>query len=114
MAISRWCTWIRLPQVKKPQCVIDTIVHYYKPSNKYIVASMCWAMKAQNFTQSREKIAAFFGAESNEFILTRNMTEGIGFVWMWAEKHIQKVMTDDVDGASQQCGSMAMLAERTG
>lgn len=104
---------------QKPQCVIDSIVRYYTTSNANVHRGIhvLGDESTKLFTQSREKIAAFFGAESFEFILTRNTTEGLnGFVWMWAEKHIQKgdVIVTTLMEHHSNVVPWQMLAERTG
>ncbi len=104
---------------QKPQCVIDAIVQYYKTSNANVHRGIhvLGDESTKLFTQSREKIAAFFGAESSEFILTRNTTEAInGFVWMWGQKHIQKgdVIVTTLMEHHSNVVPWQMLAERTG
>lgn len=76
---------------QKPQVVIDAISNYYMNHNANVHRGIhvLGDESTKMFSSARTTIAKFFGANSDELILTRNTTEGLNaLVYMWAEQHI--------------------------
>ncbi|HZZ98896.1 MAG TPA: SufS family cysteine desulfurase [Candidatus Saccharimonadia bacterium] len=76
---------------QKPQVVIDAIVEYYQNHNANVHRGIhvLGDESTKLFYSAREKIAKFFGAESDELILVRNTTEALNtIVYAWAADHI--------------------------
>ena len=68
---------------QKPQCVIDTLTHYYENFNSNIHRGIYTiAEKATSaYEKTRDKVAAFIGAEDRRSIVfTRGTTESINLV----------------------------------
>lgn len=78
---------------QKPQVVLDTITEYYTTSNANVHRGVhtLSEMSTTAWEKSRETIAAFFGADSEELILTRNTTEAInGVAYGWADRQLRQ------------------------
>ncbi|MBI5151581.1 MAG: SufS family cysteine desulfurase [Candidatus Pacebacteria bacterium] len=78
---------------QKPQAVLDAIVQYYTNHNANVHRGIhvLGDESTKMFTSARDTIAKFFGADSDELILTRNTTEGLNaVVYSWVESHIRK------------------------
>ncbi len=84
---------------QKPQVVLDAITHYYQTHNANIHRGVhrLGEWSTEDWEQSREVVAAFFGAESSELIVTRNATEAInGVAYGWADHQLKagdKILT---------------------
>ena len=77
---------------QKPQVVINTISNYYMHHNANVHRGIhvLGDESTKMFSSARATIAKFFGADSDELILTRNTTEGLNaLVYMWAEQHVR-------------------------
>lgn len=77
---------------QKPTVVIEAINQYYTQHNANVGRGVydLSTQSTQLFAEARHEIASFFGASSNELILTRNATEAINaLVWGWAQWHIK-------------------------
>ena len=78
---------------QKPQCVINTLTHYYTFDNSNIhrAAHVLAARSSDAYEKAREKIGHFIGARlSSEIIYVRNTTEGINLVAQtWGKTSIQ-------------------------
>lgn len=78
---------------QKPQVVIDAISNYYTQHNANVHRGVHRLSDESTrvFEDSRNSIAKFFGAESEELIITRNATESInGVAYGWADRHLQE------------------------
>lgn len=81
---------------QKPQQVIDAIVGYYTNhvANVHRGVHTLSDESTQLFESSKQKIAGFFGAKTQELIFVRNTTEAInGVAYGWGE---QNVVSGDV------------------
>lgn len=84
---------------QKPQVVLDAITRYYQTHNANIHRGVhrLGEWSTEDWEQSREVVAAFFGADSSELIVTRNATEAInGVAYGWADHHLKagdKILT---------------------
>lgn len=68
---------------QKPQCVIDTISHYYSQQNANVHrgSHRLTANATEEFEQARSQVQAFIGANSHkEIIWTRGATEAINLI----------------------------------
>ncbi|MBT3249641.1 MAG: SufS family cysteine desulfurase [Candidatus Pacebacteria bacterium] len=77
---------------QKPQVVIDAISNYYTQHNSNVHRGVHRLSDESTrvFEESRNSIASFFGAESEELIVTRNATEAInGVAYGWAAQNLQ-------------------------
>ncbi len=78
---------------QKPIQVIDTISNYYKNHNANVHRGIhqLGDESTKLFHQSRKTIAEFFGATSDELIITRNATEALNQVaYTWGEQNIHE------------------------
>lgn len=78
---------------QKPRRVIQAIVNYYENHNANVHRGVhvLGDESTQVFHQSRQTIAQFFGARSEELVIVRNTTEGINQVaYTWGESTIKK------------------------
>jgi cysteine desulfurase / selenocysteine lyase len=76
---------------QKPIQVIDAISDYYKNHNANVHRGIhqLGDESTKLFHQSRQNIAEFFGATSEELVIVRNTTEAANQVaYTWGEKHI--------------------------
>jgi cysteine desulfurase/selenocysteine lyase len=78
---------------QKPQVVIDSLVEYYSQYNAnihrgvYEIAERATAA----FEKARETVAAFFNAQTQEIIWTRNTTEAINLVsHSWGQQNVRR------------------------
>lgn len=84
---------------QKPQVVLDAIARYYQTHNANIHRGVhrLGEWSTEDWEQSREVVAAFFGAESSELIVTRNATEAInGVAYGWGDHALKpgdKILT---------------------
>ncbi len=81
---------------QKPQVVLDAIVDYYTQHNANIHRGVHVLAEESTdiWEQARQTVAAFFQADQEELIVTRNTTEALNLlVRGWGERHIQE---DDV------------------
>ena len=77
---------------QKPQQVIDAIVEYYTNHNANVHRGVHQLSdeSTELWSASRETIARFVGASSDELILIRNTTEAInGVAYGWADQHLK-------------------------
>lgn len=77
---------------QKPRVMIDAISNYYSTSNANVHRGVHTLSdeSTQAWEQGRQTIAEFFGAQSDELIITRNTTEAInGIAYGWADAHLQ-------------------------
>lgn len=77
---------------QKPRQVVEAITHYYYTSNANVHRGVHTLSdeSTQAWEKSRTIIANFFGADSDELIITRNTTEAInGVAYGWADQHLQ-------------------------
>ncbi|MGL6315832.1 aminotransferase class V-fold PLP-dependent enzyme [Vibrio sp. WXL103] len=67
---------------QKPQCVIDTISHYYSRQNANVHrgSHSLTAHATSQFEAARATVAEFLGAESKEIIWTRGATEALNLI----------------------------------
>jgi len=78
---------------QKPQQVIDAISNYYTQYNSNVHRGVHRLSdeSTEIFGKSRQYIAKFFGADSEELIITRNATEAInGVAYGWADHHLKE------------------------
>ncbi|MBT4124504.1 MAG: SufS family cysteine desulfurase [Candidatus Pacebacteria bacterium] len=78
---------------QKPTQVIEAISNYYlhDTSNVHRGVHTLSDRSTQVFEDSRKTVAEFFGAESDELILTRNTTEAInGIAYGWGDNNLKK------------------------
>lgn len=76
---------------QKPQSVINAISSYYENhcANVHRGVHQLSDQSTTIFEDSKKKIASFFGAKSNELILTRNATEALnGLAYGWADYNL--------------------------
>lgn len=76
---------------QKPKAVLDAIIEYYQHNNANVHRGVheLGDRATRCFKSGREYIAHFFGAQSEELVLTRNATEALNFVaYTWGETHI--------------------------
>ena len=77
---------------QKPQVVIDAISSYYANDNANVHRGIheLGDRSTRDWHHSRQTIAAFFGASSQELVITRNTTEALNMVaYAWGEKHVE-------------------------
>ncbi len=77
---------------QKPQAVLDAITEYYMQHNANVHRGVHQLSdeSTQIFEDSRKTIADFFGATSNELVVTRNTTEAInGVAYGWADHNLK-------------------------
>lgn len=77
---------------QKPQTVIDAITNYYQHSNANVHRGVHQLSEESTdiFETSKQQIASFFGAQSEELILTRNATEAInGVAYGWGDHNLR-------------------------
>lgn len=76
----------------KPKVVLDAITDYYLNSNANVhrgVHSLSDA-STEALESARQKIAAFFGAESAELVLVQNTTQALnGIAYGWADHNLK-------------------------
>lgn len=77
---------------QKPHQVIDAISTYYKTSNANVHRGIHYLgdKSTKSWHESRDGIAAFFGADPDELILVRNTTEALNLVAYSLEKKLGK------------------------
>ena len=78
---------------QKPQCVIDSIVDFYKNYNANVHRGLYpWAEKATSLYEStRNKIANYINAKSETLVFTKGTTESINFISSsWGQNNITK------------------------
>lgn len=78
---------------QKPQVVIDAISHFYTHDNANVHRGLheLGDRATKAWHESRNTVASFFGATSQELVMTRNATEAINMVaYSIAEKHVTK------------------------
>ncbi len=77
---------------QKPRSVIEAITTYYTQSNANVHRGVhsLGDESTQDFTDSKARIASFFGADNDELILTRNTTESINQVAYWCDQHVSR------------------------
>ena len=76
---------------QKPQQVIDAQSAYYTTSNANVHRGVHHLSEVSTtaWEKSRETIARFFGAQTDELILVRNTTEAInGVAYGWADRQL--------------------------
>jgi len=76
---------------QKPELVIEAMSNYYRQHNANVHRGVhqLGDESTKLFHQSRRRIANFFGAETEEFVVVRNTTEAINQVaYTWGEKQI--------------------------
>ncbi|MDQ6952936.1 MAG: cysteine desulfurase [Mariprofundaceae bacterium] len=105
---------------QKPQCVIDTIRHYYEKDNSNIHRGVHTLSERATaaYEASRETIRGFFNAKSTkEVIFTRGTTESINLIASsWGGQHIGKgdeILITHMEHHSNIV-PWQMLCERTG
>jgi cysteine desulfurase/selenocysteine lyase len=77
---------------QKPQVVIQAITDYYQQHNANVHRGVHQLSEESTdiFETSKQQIAHFFGADTEELILTRNATEAMnGIAYGWAERNLQ-------------------------
>lgn len=77
---------------QKPQLVIQAISNYYQQHNANVHRGVHQLSEESTdlFEKSRARIARFFGAETDELVLTRNATEAInGIAYGWADRNLK-------------------------
>lgn len=73
---------------QKPQVVLDAIVEYYSHHNANVHRGVHTLSdeSTQAWLDAHAAVAAFFGAESKQLIVTRNTTEAVNLLaWGWSE-----------------------------
>ncbi len=104
---------------QKPQVVLDAILNYYENHNANVHRGIhvLGDESTKLFYASRETVAKFFNAESQELILTRNTTEAINLVsYAWGDKNIKKgdvILTTEMEHHSNIV-PWQQLSKRTG
>ncbi|MDQ5950872.1 MAG: cysteine desulfurase / selenocysteine lyase [Patescibacteria group bacterium] len=76
---------------QKPEAVISAIANYYRTSNANVHRGVHTLSdeSTQEWEKGRNTIAQFFGAQTEELIITRNTTEAInGIAYGWGDAHI--------------------------
>jgi len=76
---------------QKPQAVLNAITNYYQTTNANVHRGVHQLSdtSTQVWDESRATIAAFFGAQPDELIFTRNTTEGInGVAYGWGDRNV--------------------------
>jgi cysteine desulfurase/selenocysteine lyase len=76
---------------QKPQAVIDAISNYYQHSNANVHRGVHTLsdMSTQAWLEARRQVAEFFGAQSEELIITRKTTEALNLAARGWEEHVQ-------------------------
>lgn len=104
---------------QKPQVVLDAISNYYENHNANVHRGIhvLGDESTKLFYSSRETVATFFGAKSQELILSRNTTESINLVsYAWGDKNLKKgdvVLTTEMEHHSNIV-PWQQLSKRTG
>lgn len=104
---------------QKPQVVIDSLVEYYTKYNANIHRGVyeIAARATDAFEAARSKAAAFFNAQPQEIIWTRNTTEAINLVsYTWGLQNLRNgdaILTTQLEHHSNLV-PWQLLAERTG
>ena len=78
---------------QKPKPVIQAIVDYYEHHNANVHRGIhtLGDEATRLYHQSRDQVAKFIGADTDELIFVRNATEAINLVtWTWAFDHVDK------------------------
>lgn len=77
---------------QKPRSVVEAIVNYYYTSNANVHRGVHTLSdeSTQAWEKSRETISKFFGADTDELIITRNTTEALnGVAYGWADHNLK-------------------------
>ena len=78
---------------QKPKPVIQAIVDYYEHHNANVHRGIhtLGDEATRLYHQSRDQVAKFIGADTDELIFVTNATEAINLVtWTWAFDHVDK------------------------
>ena len=76
---------------QKPQSVIDAMTHYYEQSNANVHRAVhtLAAEATEQYENSRDTLAAWFGTTRDNLIFTSGTTEAINLVaWGWARSNL--------------------------
>ncbi len=78
---------------QKPKQVIEAVKEYYEKHNANVHRGIHALSEeaSEMYEKSREVVAEFVGARSDEIVFVKNATEGINLVaWAWAFKNLKK------------------------
>lgn len=77
---------------QKPESVIEAISNYYKTSNANVHRGIHFLgdKSTRVWHESREKVASFFGADPEEFIVVRNTTEALNLAVYFLEEKLEE------------------------